>query len=474
MSESVSYSHERKYKLSGNIINRLQAAVLELSSKVLNSKHEELSDGSGTCVEFLVECDVSDVSAKVLVAFDIGVEHINSIKITVVESGQDLGEVALKYFSLALVDRIVGGEFNGELKRYTVRTYSRYFCSHPIMEEILIKSDFKFLFKPFVWTSKEEPLTEQILMLDIEVDAVNLEHARSLAYNYASNVNAYLSVLLDVGFEMLFSEFRIIKIKRENGGLELGRWRTAFIDYELGLLVKDNHYGLKELANVEHVNSFQSGKLALNFASERPDGTREYQSTSVIDLFSNNDFLEVLYSQHKINRPGAKGKRAEEVPINRGSHYPDFEIRMPSVTRRYFKSISLLDAKKKDAFLGCCRMYNIAHTAGGQQPTLGQSYKVCAVEALAESEGLSFSEFMIKYSCEGFDKKLSDYFYSVRSGHFHSGKFYFEEFSVNFQREIALEFSARTQDLENFNRFVRAAIVGWIEQELIPLSVEGM
>jgi hypothetical protein len=467
MSELVNYSHEKKYKVSGNILNRLQAVVQDIASKVVSSRSEKLAGRAGAAIEFVVECMVDEVSAKLLVVFEVDAEYMHAIRITLISSEQVLGPLSLKYFSLFLIDRIVGGEFNGELKRYTVRTYSRYFCSHPIVEEILIKSDFVFLFKPFVWTSKEEPLTEQILLLDIEVDAVNVEHARSLAYNHASNVNAYLSVLLDVGFEMISSEFRIITIKDSNGDLNLGRWRTGFIDYELGLVVKDNHYGLKELINVEHVNSFRSGKLAMSFASERSDGAFEHISTAVVDVYSNNEFLEQLYTGHQIKRGSALGKKSDEVHINRGPHYPDFEIRMPSLTRKYFKSISLLEKNKKNAFLASSRMYNLAHTAGGQQPTLGQSYKVCAVEALAKYEGLSFSDFMVKYSGENFDKNLSDYFYSVRSGHFHSGKFYFDEYSVNFQREIAMEFSARLEDHENFSRYVRAAIINWVEKELI-------
>ena len=466
MSELASYSHEKRYKISGNILSRLQAVIFELSSRVIGSRFENTHDGSGKSIEFLIECAVDEVPAKLLVTVNVDAEYFGPINVVVQEAEQNLGVIRLKYFSLTLVDRIIGGEFNGELKRYTVRTYSRYFCSHPIRDEILIKSDFKFLFKPFLWTSKEEPLTEQILMLDVEVDAVNVEHARSLAYNYSSDVNSYLSILLDVGFEMVNSEFRIIKIKDDSGELNLGRWRTGFIDYELGLVVKDNHYGLKELSNIEHVNSFQSGKLAVNFSSERPGGGLEYVSTAVIDVFSNNDFLEALYSSHTIKRARASGIKKDDVPINKLPHYPDFEIKMPSLTRRFFKSISLLEHKKKAAFLACSRMYNLAHTAGGQQPTLGQSYKVCAIEALANCEGLSFSQFMIKYSGGDFDKNISDYFYDLRSGHFHAGKFYFEEFSVNFQREIALEFSAKVEDLQNFNRYLRSAIISWVEKEL--------
>ncbi|MDI5740202.1 hypothetical protein MJM94_23810, partial [Salmonella enterica subsp. enterica serovar Kentucky] len=62
--------------------------------------------------------------------------------------------------------------------------------------------------------SKQESLTEQIVMFDIEVDAINVDHARSLAYNHTANLNAYLCVLLDVSFELITSEFRIFTIKK--------------------------------------------------------------------------------------------------------------------------------------------------------------------------------------------------------------------------------------------------------------------
>ncbi|KJR28990.1 hypothetical protein BOO26_16990 [Vibrio navarrensis] len=112
-------------------------------------------------------------------------------------------------------------------------------------------------------------------------------------------------------------------------------------------------------------------------------------------------------------------------------------------------------------------MYNISITSGGNLATLDKSYKVCAIEALSKVEGISFSQFLEKYSIEGFDKKLSDYFYTVRSSHFHAGKFAFDEFNFNMQREISFSFKEKTSDYINFDNYIRIAIVNWIKSNIL-------
>ncbi|EAT9511995.1 hypothetical protein GPG92_001082, partial [Salmonella enterica subsp. enterica serovar Montevideo] len=66
-----------------------------------------------------------------------------------------------------------------------------------------------------------------------------------------------------------------------------------------------------------------------------------------------------------------------------------------------------------------------------------------------------------------FKKEISDYFYSVRSGHFHSGKFHFGEFNVNLQRNIDFAFKERQMDYVTFNNYIRYAITKWIEGDLL-------
>jgi len=466
MNEQIRYKHEKKYRIKNETVNRIQAVLQAASKEVLYSSSEARIN-SERDIGFTTKNIIDGTEVKIESVFRVSKDFIHEVNLTLLDGPKDFNEINLKYHALRLMDDIISGEHNGDYKKYTIRTYSKIFNAHPLREEVLINADFKFLIKPFPWSSKDEPLTEQIVLFDTEVEAINIEHARSLTYNHTSNTNAYLSVLLDTGFEMVSSEFRIFTIKQGHE-FSFNRYRTGFVDLELGLVVKDNHYGLKDVNNLDHVNSFYSGKMVFNLPTKKDDGGLEFHAAQTIDTISNNDFLEELFSNHKIIRKNDNKNKPEFICINETPHYPSHEIVMPSDVRRYFKGIASLFAEKKEAFLSSCRLYNIALTLGRSQPTASQSYKVCAVETLANFEKISFSEFMIKYSKKYFDKQLCDYFYSVRSGHFHAGRFYFDEYAVNFQREIALTFHERTADHENFSRYVRIAIINWIRKEILP------
>ncbi|MGR5150132.1 hypothetical protein ACQKP8_26750, partial [Photobacterium alginatilyticum] len=226
----ITYTHDRKYKLKADTLNRIQACMDIFCNKILHSSLSGDSNSESRSVTFTVEHDILSDNTKLEVKFDFTEKELISISVSLLEYEIDINEFHLKYFVLELIDQILSGQINEDLKLYTVRTYNKIFNSHPIRSETLINGEFRFLIKPYVWKSKDEPLTEQIVMYDIEVPAVNIEHARSLAYNFTLDINAYLSVLLDVGFEMVKSEFRIFTIKNENGGFDINRYRTGFAD----------------------------------------------------------------------------------------------------------------------------------------------------------------------------------------------------------------------------------------------------
>jgi len=466
MDNLIRYTHNKKYKINSDTLNRVQAVVISTSEKVFLSTTRDNADKS-TSLNFVTKNIINGDESKLDLTFNLNESEILNIELILLNGQENINEIHLKYHVLDLLDELIGGEHNSDLKKYTVRTYSKIFNSHPMRDEYYINSDYKFLIKPHKWTSKQEPMTEQVVLFDTEVEAVNVEHARSIAYNHTLNTNAYLSVLLDTGFEPINSEFRIFTIRQDNK-FYINRYRTGFVDYELGLVVKDNHYGLKNMADEEHVNSFHSGKMAMNFAIEKSDGGLEFLGTQTYDTVSNNGFLEELFSTHKITRKNSSSKvKSTFKPISETPRFPTEEIIVPSDIRKYFKKISNLEKSKKEAYLSCCRMYNIALSIGKNQPTLEQSYKICAIEALSNFEQLSFSEFMVKYSKDDFEKKLSDYFYSVRSSHFHAGRFYFDEYSMNMQREIAFSFKEKVADYFNFSRYIRIAIVNWVTSEIL-------
>lgn len=465
MDIDLSYTHEVKLKIKEHTLSRIRTS-LEKNGTCLSSSNYE-SDSGERLLRFTMLADLEGAPAKLDIEFRIDANRIHEAAFYLFETPKDVNRYTLKFYAIKIFQDILSSDHNEELRRYTVRTYSRYYSCYPIIDSLVVNFDPRFLLKPQQWNVREEPLSEQILMLDVEVHAVNIEQARNVAYNHCADVNAYLSVLLDCGFEMVNSEFRIFNIKDKFGIVRSNRFRTGVVDEELGLLVKDNHYGLKDLYDKEQVDSYRGGKVSYSFAGLREDGGFDNYSTSIFDNFSNDEFLDKKFTDHKIIAPQGLKERSAPPQISDELYYLNSPLRLPSDTRKFFKAIASIDVKKRNAILACSRLYNLALTVGRTQPTLSQSYKVCAVEALGLCEGKGFSDFMVSYSKPGFDKDLTDYFYSVRSKHFHAGQFLFDEYNIEFQREIAFSFYAKNADFVNFSRYIRIAIISWIRINLL-------
>lgn len=460
----LEYKYTDKIRIKNTILERIQDILFNnlevISSSISNKKNEKT-------ISFIVKEKLNNNEKTINIDIKLNQNEIYEIDVNTAIENNELNEYHLKNFILDLISKILSDEHNEKLTKYTIRTYSRIFNSSSIQQEILINGDYKVLIKPYKWTRRQEPLTEQIVMYDIEIEAINVDHARSIAYNYSKNLNAYLSVLLDVGFELISSEFRVFVIKK---GIEINlqRYRTGFIDLELGLLVQNNLNGLINLHNMDEINSFHRGKEILNF-SDTEDMLNEESDSFIFNATNPNDFLEKKFQEHSIKRTN-NNQKPQEIKIKKTLHFPNLEIEIPSDIRRYFKSISLLDKNIKESFLSSARMYNLSLIFARQEATVEKSYKVCAIEVLAQSENISFSDFMKKNiitELNDKDKKLLDYFYSIRSGHFHSGKFYFGEFETSLLSEVDFLLKERTNDYFKFNNLIREALVVWVEKNIL-------
>lgn len=472
MLTGIVYTHTEKYKIKNTFLERIQDIVRNQSKKFISSNLEN-STSLEKGIRFIIEEELFNIDVTLDILFKLNDKELYEIVVSLLTKTDKINEYHLKHYTLDLVNKIIGAEYNENFQNYTIRTYSKIFNSHPLRDEILINGDYKVLIKPHPWTSKQEPLTEQIIIFDTEVEAVNVDHARSLAYNNTKNLNAYLALLLDVGFELVTSEFKIFTIK-DGINFSLNRYRTGFIDYDLGLLIKDNLNGLKNLFDEESINSFHSGKETLSFMVMNEKG--EYQLSDPVTFGSpnNTDFLDNVFKKHKIKKTPKNSKsKPSIIPIQKESHFPNTEILLPSDIRKYFKSISELDENTRKAFDASSRMYNLSKTVAKYEATIDKSYKVCAVESLAKADGLGFSDFIKKYnnSLTEDDKKLLDFFYSVRSGHFHSGKFYFDEFNTSLLTEIGFSFKMKQDDYFRFDKYLRTTLINWIEKVLLKKGI---
>ena len=455
----IKYKHTNKIKIKNTLLERIQGIITK-NYEIISSS---ISDKENKTINFILKTNINNNEKNINIDIQLNQNEINQIEISTFVENNELNEYHLKNFILNFISTILSDEHNEELIQYTIRTYSRIFNSSPIQQEVLINGEYKTLIKPYIWTTKQEPLTEQIVMYDIEIKAINVDHARSIAYNYSKNLNAYLSVLLDVGFELITSEFRVFVIK-QGIQISLQRYRTGFIDLELNLLVQNNLNGLIDLNNMDEINSFHRGKEILNFELEGIENSDSF----IFKASDSNDFLEKLFQKHSIKRTN-KNQKPEEVKIKKTFHFPNLEIEIPNDIRKYFKNIESLNQNVKESFLSAARMYNLSLVFAGQEATVVKSYQVCVIETLANYEKISFSEFMKKHisKLDENDKKLLDYYYSIRSGHFHSGKFYFGEFETSLLSEVNFLLKEKTRDYFQFNNLIREALINWVEQNIL-------
>jgi hypothetical protein len=459
-----SYQYTKELKIKGDVLARL-STFFERGTKHSVVKHAR--DNGDFEFTFFVEDTIQDQLLALSLKFVIANERVKETLITLESNNDRVNEYHLKNYLIEMYNEVLLSEHNDELKNYIIRTYSRLFNASQIQGEFEINIGRRVLIKPNPSMRRDECLTEHVVMFDIDVSAVNIEQARSVAFNTTRDVNALLSLLLDVGFEPLTSEFRNFIILRPEAPSS-ARFRTGYLDQELGLVVKDNLNGLKHLEDVLNASSPLSGKISFRLAD---DGTGKMGDEVVFDAGSQDKIARTFENRSTKRKKNNVPLYRED--ITRARHFMNESISIPRSIRTYFKNYSSLDnIKKKEAFIASARMYNIALTVGRDEPTLSAAYMICAIEALATCHGLSFSDFLIRFSEGGaINKKLTDYFYgSIRSSHFHSGKFFFNENSINLQVEFDTLLREKQDDYFAFYSTLRGAMVTWINREILSLS----
>lgn len=390
------------------------------------------------------------------------------------EDSSNINEYDLDSYIKGIYYSILVAERNKSNKTYIVRVYSSIFNSHPIKHNITLDYKYKTQLIPAPSNHRDEPNTEHIVIFDIELNAYSIEHARTIAYEHTSRLQAFLSVLLDVGFELVNSEFKtfIITEKSENKKLfKTLRYRTGYFDPDLKLVVKDNLNGLQHLEELEEDNSFPSGKFSLSLAEEDTNlpgkiwhTFENKKSFKIEDTFLSRQIKKTSKSQHNEYLDG----------ISKNIHYPSDVILFPREVRNYFRGISQASPEKQEAFQACAYMYNLALKLRRSEPTAFMSYLVCAIEALSNyqytDDQTGFSKFISHVMDEKFDKKLFDHFYRIRSSHFHAGKFAFSDNSPSLLAELDLLFSQQRDLFYRFHAACRNVIITWVEKEILSKS----
>lgn len=345
----------------------------------------------------------------------------------------------------------------------TVRIYKLIYNSYPIKGTYSFNlKNCKLIFHTLNSKERTEPLTEQIVAFDVKLKSNNMQEARAKAYNIVSDFVSYLSLLLDVGFyepQSIYRNFvRLFYDYHHQRNIAHERYRTAFIDSELWLVVKDNLNGLATYKDVTNGENLDSGFISIANA--------EKSDVKIIEKYGNIKQVEEVFERHRL----------EKVPKDQPVYCDEIkeevfvfgqEIFIPKCIRDYFRGIEELDDKIRKAFRNSSRLYNKSKIIGMNEASLQIALLVVSVESLAKAEGIGFSPFVQKY-CETAKKCDIDDMYEIRSKLFHSGEFSFLEFEISMNPYLNPVYEYLSDKYNEYRKIVRKALVSWIKHNILP------
>lgn len=147
-------------------------------------------------------------------------------------------------------------------------------------------------------------------------------------------------------------------------------------------------------------------------------------------------------------------------------------LSLPAETRKVYRAIEESNKNIEDAFDHCARLYQTGRVIGLHYPSAGLAYQVAAVESITQAipEFDGFSDFVRRFvePKPELDTALDFLYASVRSAHFHGGKFPFGEFSNHtlsgplMDSDQIEKSSLRTLGFQ----ITREAIVNWLLSEV--------
>ena len=344
----------------------------------------------------------------------------------------------------------------------TVRIYKLMYNSYPIKGTYSFNlKTCKLIFHTLNIIERTEPLTEQIVAFDVKLKSNNMQEARARAYNIVSDFVSYLSLLLDVYFydpQSIYRNFvRLSYDSHYQRNITQERYRTAFIDNELNLVIKNNFNGLTTYKDVIKGENFDSGIISI----ENPEKT----DVKIIEKYGNIKHVEEVFEKHRL----------EKVPKNKVAYCDEIkeevfvlgqEIYIPQCIRDYFRGIEELDDKIRISFRNSSRLYNKSTIMGMNESSLQIALLVVSVESLAKAEGISFSQFIQKY-CVVAKKCDIDDMYEIRSKLFHSGEFSFLEFEISMNPYLNPVYEYLSDKYVEYRKIVRKSLISWIKHNIL-------
>lgn len=369
-------------------------------------------------------------------------------------------------------------QFLSGQNKYTIRMYLQYTSLKPITQEVVFKfyNNFKIssFIKPETPYFHADTITsspqEQILMVDLEVNAFDVTSARTIAYNKIKEFYSFLSVLLDLGIQE-FASKRFFTLVDENP--------TSFIcidadkgfhDSELDLFVYDNLNGL--------IAFNEKNEMILN---KNLSFTGSNNSTSVLCEY--NDYLDKIFKNHKIK---SKNNIVPVGKLNKNMNFYNSDISIVSECITFFRKLKEYREMESECdynfVYNAAKLYNKALSTFENEPTMMISYLVASIEALSKVERKhdyykkeqgdmnKFVAFCKEYSePDMFDEDLLKYLYGdIRSAHFHAGEFKFFEYNLDLNQSLSNAFfEFRDNIYIKGHECLRGIFINWINSNLL-------
>ena len=407
-----------------------------------------------------------------------------SLKIKI-DNDESINKYDIEDYSNHLLAQIYTKLIEGPNK-YVVRVYARFYSEHAQELEFTFDWKNKITVTPVIFQERSgifnaDTITssphEQILVFDIEVFAIDVTSARTLAYNQAKEVFSFLAVLFDLGIDEYQSEQIYVLADVENGENNYTFHSTAmnkgFHDAELDLFVFDNLNGLVAIndQNEMVLNSYLTTTYFHDDSSEQ---------TVVLskDIPELNEKFKNLVLKRKSNR------FVNNPSLNKEITYYNTKITMLTSYITFFRKLKAFKENNKDnfeRFSNACKLYNKALFVCANEPTMMTAYLISSLEALLKmeinmdylkeksSDMHRFLAFVEKYTDEGgCDVEYFRYLYgTIRSGHFHSGDFKFLEYNVLLNQALSNDFIKARNEHIKARKLIRAIFINWIEKNIL-------
>ena len=325
--------------------------VVELVKHILNKKCDNICTQNMENKHFVVTATFIDNMRNKPVRLNLLLDYdeltIYEIKLEICQDEDDFTDYSMDlklyyYENLDIYKAIQEIRSENDTPK-TVRIYKLMYNSYPIkgLYSFNLKN-YNLMFHTLDRVERTEPLTEQFVAFDVKMKANNIQEATAKAYNIVSDFVSYLSILLDVCFydpQSIYRNFvRLSYDEHYQRIIAHERYRTAFIDKELKLVVRDNMNGLATLEDVKKGENFEGGVISIM----NPDKS----DVKIIEKYGDIKHVEEIFERHRLEKiPKSQPVYCDE--INDDVFVLGQEIFVPKCIRDYYRGIEVLDEKRR-------------------------------------------------------------------------------------------------------------------------------